>query len=210
MNENNTNELVDQAIEAVTNPPKNELVCNECSCNPFGESTAVERSLSELASGCNGTLGELLQGVVAISSRETTELKREAKYWRETWGYLVDRTQSLENQRCALVHELLKSREQTNTVRKNWSETAFTSQDFCDKLHRVSGVPTDDKAKFLDHIAWLKNQASGYAVLQDLIEEQFTLIRRAAGIEEAVPAFNRWATLAKHIEELRAKAEEPK
>lgn len=64
-------------------------------------------------------------------------------------------------------------------------------------------LPSSAETEFLtNHIQWLENEAKGHAVLQDLIQERFDLIRKAAGITEPVPSHpDKWANLATVIRE---------
>lgn len=56
--------------------------------------------------------------------------------------------------------------------------------------------------RVMDHVQWLKSEAKGHALLQDLMDERFTLIRRAAGITEPVPKYpDQWENLATVIRE---------
>jgi hypothetical protein len=71
-----------------------------------------------------------------------------------------------------------------------------------------SGLSHPYYDRVIDHVHWLQNEAQGYARAQDLDQERFLLICRAAGITEPVPSYpDRWENLATVIRE-KCKADE--
>ena len=94
-----------------------------------------------------------------------------------------------------------------------WTEMLRQRDPFAaDFLHHVisaleigdnhSGITLPLYERVMDHIRWLQNETKGYARAQDLNDERFTLIRRAAGITEPVPSHpDQWENLATAIRE---------
>lgn len=96
---------------------------NNCeSCVPMSYEqpprSAVERSISEIAQSCNGALGELLNAVVQIASRENDMLQNDLKYWRESYFGSTDARDRAKAQRSYLLDVIDELRQNT----AKWTE----------------------------------------------------------------------------------------
>lgn len=111
-------ELVNQAIKAVINPPVDELVCesDELVCERvdpdegFYGFSQVERAVRMIACRCDGTLSELLHGIIKIAADEHMELNALINYWQKEWEEKLNELNGLKDERKVLVHALLECR----------------------------------------------------------------------------------------------------
>jgi len=107
-------ELVNQAIQAVTGLPPEEDLCLPDRGSNYGLVQAhsnVANSLRVLAFQCPGTLGDLLNGVIDMANEEWVEANQDRHFWRDHWREQSEQATQLRAQRDALVAEVLALRE---------------------------------------------------------------------------------------------------